>query len=71
MRACDAIGCDAPAVWLAFAAYDIGGLGVHPELARYPGAIARSCAVHLSELLLADGECVASTHQYVLQPVQP
>jgi hypothetical protein len=72
MPPCDS--CDRPAVWLAFAAYDVsygpgGPVLVHPWVARYPAPMVRACTEHLLGLLTTDSYAEGSTGQWLVRPV--
>ena len=72
MDFCDV--CDEPIAFMVYAAYDIdtpkGGIvdRPHPRVARYPGAMFRSCGAHIAGLMRLD-DAPGSTHQYVVKVV--
>lgn len=68
--------CDEPIAFMVYAAYDIDtpkGAIVdhpHPRVARYPGAMFRSCAGCLAGLIRADVRKPIATGQYVVKAVK-
>lgn len=62
--------CDEAAEFLLYAAYPvIGDLDGHPRVARYPGAMHRSCRSHLAEHIKGDASKPGASEAYVVELV--
>lgn len=76
MSECDRAGCDRPAYWLAYAAYETGieyssevTAPTHPITARYPMPMVRACSgEHLTWELGRDAASATSTRMWVVTP---
>jgi hypothetical protein len=54
--------------WIVYASYQLETNEIHPRLARYPGAMARTCDDHLTIVLAQDANSMASTKSWVVEP---
>ena len=59
--------CANPAMFACYASYDHAPAALHPEHARYPAAMIRSCVDHVGEAMAADGAAPGSTRQWVVE----
>jgi hypothetical protein len=68
MTACCVEGCEQPARFAVYAAYDDGpDLTVHPVVHRYPMPMWRCCAECVAGLMAADSGSLMSTRMFVVQ----
>ena len=59
--------CDALMTFRIYAAYNADeGENAHPRHARYPMAMARTCAAHLADVLARDADAPGSTQQWLI-----
>jgi hypothetical protein len=58
--------CGAPAVFVAYASYEVNPAATHALLARYPMPMIRSCAEHIGGQLLADTAAFGATRTWVV-----
>lgn len=64
--------CEYKATWRVYAAYDDDNAmahQVHPQLKRYPNAMAKLCTMHIQVYITMDQQHDGATSQYVLKKI--